>query len=376
MYTDFPLYPTSIFSNTDYPAQADNTDTVYAALINALKTEMQACFDELGILPKGSHATVKARIEALELQLKITIDLMEYATDAAAQLAYISSASGVIKYNQETSDDAPVALGDENNVDNYRATIINVTAATWCSAVSILLNVRIGSPTGDLTFRIETDDSNKPSGTLAHANATKTIANASITDSAWNKVDFTPFSLSIGTYWLVCYIPDQATNVRLIWARYNGGTGAYSPDKGANWTTESYAPFFRLYDTSLVCSSDNTIPEQGTYCLKVIAQITSSLSETLTRTVSPVKDLTGKTSITLWARSDRTGSNFKVEYRDSGGNTISHTVDIDTVDTWEEQEIDISAVTDANKDAINQIKYTILNADAAAEFYLDNNIVP
>ena len=67
MYTNFPLYPTSIFSNTDYPAQVDNTDTVYAALINALKTEMQACFDELGILPKGSYISVKERLKAISI---------------------------------------------------------------------------------------------------------------------------------------------------------------------------------------------------------------------------------------------------------------------------------------------------------------------
>ena len=63
-YTDFPKYPTAIFNDTDYPTQVDDTDTVYAALVNALKEEMQACFAELGTLPKGSHASVKARLDA------------------------------------------------------------------------------------------------------------------------------------------------------------------------------------------------------------------------------------------------------------------------------------------------------------------------
>ncbi len=62
MYTNFPLYPTEIFTVTDYPVQTDNTDTVYADLINALRAEMQACFDELGLLPKGDHSSVKARL--------------------------------------------------------------------------------------------------------------------------------------------------------------------------------------------------------------------------------------------------------------------------------------------------------------------------
>ena len=69
MYTNFPLYPTEIFTVTDYPVQTDNTDTVYAALINALRAEMQACFDELGVLPKGDFASVGARLTYNQDQL-------------------------------------------------------------------------------------------------------------------------------------------------------------------------------------------------------------------------------------------------------------------------------------------------------------------
>ena len=65
-YTDFPKYPTSIFDDTDYPNQIDDVDTVYAALVNALKEEMQACFDELGVLPKGDSVSVAARFTAIE----------------------------------------------------------------------------------------------------------------------------------------------------------------------------------------------------------------------------------------------------------------------------------------------------------------------
>lgn len=63
-YTDFPLYPTEVFDDTDYPTQVDNTDTVYAALVNALKEELQAVMTELGVLPKGAAASVKARLDA------------------------------------------------------------------------------------------------------------------------------------------------------------------------------------------------------------------------------------------------------------------------------------------------------------------------
>ena len=66
MYTDFPKYPTAIFNDTDYPNQTDDVNIVYAALVNALKEELQACFDELGLLPKGDFASVSARLLATE----------------------------------------------------------------------------------------------------------------------------------------------------------------------------------------------------------------------------------------------------------------------------------------------------------------------
>ena len=61
-YTDFPKYPTAIFSDTDYPNQTDDVNIVYAALVNALKEELQACFAELGTVPKGTHVSVKTRL--------------------------------------------------------------------------------------------------------------------------------------------------------------------------------------------------------------------------------------------------------------------------------------------------------------------------
>ena len=378
-YTDFPKYPTAIFDDTDYPAQVNDVNVVYADLINALKEEMQACFAELGTLPKGYHASVKARIEALEVQLKVVLDYMEYATDGAAQLAYVSSdASETIKANYETGKDNVTAIGNIGGTEYWSTGKIVLAADIICSSVSVSLAANIGSPAGDLTFRLETDDTEKPSGTLAHANATYALA--SPTASAWNKIPFSSFVLPAGTYWLVISAPAQVNNTRYTWdvksSGGNGGTGrrGYSGDAGANWSVDAFQVYLRLYSPAgLECYSDDIIPEQGTYCLKVIAVITASLNTTLTRTVSPVKDLSGKNSITLWARSDRTGENFKVEYHDSGGNTISYTVNILEVGTWEKKEIDVSEVADADKDAINEIKYTIINADAAAEMYLDNN---
>jgi len=127
---------------------------------------------------------------------------------------------------------------------------------------------------------------------------------------------------------------------------------------------------------SLQCYSEATIKTQGSYSLKGIAAITSSLNKTLTRTVSPTIDLSDKNTIKYWAYALRTGSNFKIGWRDSGLNVIEHTPNIIQSNTWEEQTVDISAVTNADKDAIDRIIFTVLNADAANIIYLDKMFSP
>jgi len=67
MYTNFPLYPTEIFTVTDYPVQTNSVDTVYADLINALRSEIQACFDEIGVLPKRIYTDVSERLDLMEI---------------------------------------------------------------------------------------------------------------------------------------------------------------------------------------------------------------------------------------------------------------------------------------------------------------------
>lgn len=64
---------------------------------------------------------------------------------------------------------------------------------------------KIGSPTGTLTLRVETDNAGEASGTLVHANATTTFSEAQLgTSYGWVDFDFTSFTLTgATTYWLV-----------------------------------------------------------------------------------------------------------------------------------------------------------------------------
>jgi len=54
------------------------------------------------------------------------------------------------------------------------------------------------------------------------------------------------------------------------------------------------------------------------------------------------------------------------------GSTYEFTPTISSSNTWERKTFDISSISNANKDAISQIKITIVNADADNTFYIDN----
>ena len=120
--------------------------------------------------------------------------------------------------------------------------------------------------------------------------------------------------------------------------------------------------------------SESTIKTQGSYSLKGMACITDSLNKTLTRTVSPTIDLSNIANLSFDIRSTRTGSNIKIGIHDSGGTTTEITPNITSANTFQTVSWDISAVSNVNKDAIDSIIITIVNADAANTFYFDNFI--
>ncbi|MEO5355339.1 MAG: tail fiber domain-containing protein, partial [Magnetococcus sp. XQGC-1] len=63
---------------------------------------------------------------------------------------------------------------------------------------------------------------------------------------------------------------------------------------------------------------------------------------------------------------------LNIGIHDSGGTTTEITPNITSADTYQSVTWDISGVSNANKDAIDQIIITIVNASAANTFYIDN----
>ena len=124
------------------------------------------------------------------------------------------------------------------------------------------------------------------------------------------------------------------------------------------------------YLTSLQSYSEATIKTQGSYALKAVAT-TSAINKTLTKTFAVNNNLTGVKNLRFDMRSSRTGANVKLGLHDTGGTTTELTPTIATADTYQTVSWDISGVSDANKDAIDTLTITIMNADSANTFYLD-----
>lgn len=150
-------------------------------------------------------------------------------------------------------------------------------------------------------------------------------------------------------------------------ANTGGGGGGYGAAGGSGIVIIRYKTEYEL-----TAFSDTVVKYQGDYSLKCVAVATGSLNKTLTRTLSPTIDLSGTEMFYFAIRSSLTGSNIKVGIHDSGGTTAEVIPNIIHANTWQIIEVDLSGVSDADKDAIDQIKVTVVNADSTNTFNLDD----
>jgi len=86
---------------------------------------------------------------------------------------------------------------------------------------------------------------------------------------------------------------------------------------------------YRKVATYLQSYSESTIKTQGSYSLKCIAAITNSLNNKLTKTLSPVSNLTGVKNLKFDMRASRTGANVKLGLHN---NCLYSNADIDNED--------------------------------------------
>lgn len=362
-----------------------------------------------------------------------TIDLMEYATDGAAQAAYVTNGtpdSYVKLLCRGEGADTGTTFTDDSQAGrsltagtgcttsatqkHFGNTSIKVTAAgavtaadhadwevgsTWTVDFWVYSNA-----TGSQGYFGQAVNANSGWGFRSNIAGNKLVLEVDypttwsvtwdnfIATGGWHHVaivcnsnvvkayyDGTEQTI-IGTAGSVGAIGDYAAPF-MIGGSFVGSAGASYADayldefrvsKGVARWTSNFTPPTHIYDFyTLSDYSESTIKTQGSYSLKGVAT-TDALNKTLTRTISSPVDLSGVDTLCFDIYSSRTGSNIKIGIHDSGGTTTEITHSITDADTWETVVWDISAVADANKDAIDSIIVTITNADSANTFYIDN----
>lgn len=298
------------------------------------------------------------------------IDYMEYSSDALAQAAYVSS--DVEGYGSDTipdmsSNTAPsgVASASSTYVGGawaaYRA-MDNASSSRWCAKVVVPAWLKYAFDSGVTKTARKYTIRGNPSGQEGK-NPKSWTFQGSNNGSSWTTLD-TQSNIAFSAGQLRSFAFSNSTAYRYYRLYITAIPAVDIPSVSELEIMEM--------ETHTQCYSEDTIKEQGSYSLKGYAQMTNSLNDTLTRTVSPVIDLSGQTSIKLDIRASRTGSNIKVGIHDSGGTTTEHTINVASADTWQTETWDISGVSDVNKDAIDSIIVTILNADVENTFYIDN----
>ncbi len=143
-----------------------------------------------------------------------------------------------------------------------------VTGTQTVETVDLWLK-KVGSPTGTMTLRIETDNSGEPSGTLADANLTTTVAESGL-GTSYADVSFTfstPASISGSTtYWMVLSTDRSASESNYVHWGADGSSPGYAngqmmSEASSSWSAESKDAVFEVtgegtqYDEPLAVGS-------------------------------------------------------------------------------------------------------------------------
>ena len=274
------------------------------------------------------------------------LDYMEYATDALAQAAYVTNGLGAEMMGGWTNFAAPYAY------TTFSVSGINITSAIWDTAASsdaAAYNDLSGAgltagKTYRLVYNLTLNSGAAPYFRIHELSNGAPPAKAPIIN---------PLSAGANTVYFVAAADSAFVIIDQV-------------DLSGNWSCT-----FSIKEVYLSAYSESTIKEQGSYSLKGIAVITDSLNKTLIRTIGSPIDLSGLDRITFKIRASRTGANIKIGFTDAQA-TVEVTPTIAVADTWQTVNSSLWASTNAQKDAINSIIITIVNADAANTFYIDD----
>lgn len=157
--------------------------------------------------------------------------------DSAAALQGASGAGGTVTITATGSSNR---IGDTSGVERWQSQSFLIVNAGILSQFTFELDPNSGSPTGDLTWEIRSNNAGDPGTILATGTHTPTAnATNTVTVTGANRI-----FLSATTYWLVLRANAQASGVGYVWqaqgsSSYADGVSKFSADSGASWTANA-----------------------------------------------------------------------------------------------------------------------------------------
>lgn len=318
---------------------------------------------------------------------KTVLDLMEYSSDANAQAAYVSNDSAVASaYPTQDTNHVKATSYYDGSFAPWLATDPSKSLTGAHSGNSWLSNW--GSPSNqrfhiDLGTAIIVTKIYYENWHDSGSDVNKGIKNYTFWGSN-SASAFAELTYGTDTDWTQLTVDDSQfdahTGSNVADPKYVNVTNStpyrYYAIKVADCWGDGNAMGVRRIELQgagsiLRCGSESTIKTQGSYSLRGVAT-TGASSKTLTRTIGSPIDLSNINLIKFSIYSNRTGSNIKIGIHDSGGTTTEITPNISSAGEQQTVSWDISAVSNANKDAIDKIIITIVNADSANIFYVDD----
>lgn len=152
-------------------------------------------------------------------------------------------------------------------------------AASTAGTAQLYLK-KVGSPTGTMTLRVETDSAGSPSGSLVHANATATVSESSLSTS-YGDIDFAfagSFSLAGSTdYWLVLSTDRAQSDTNYVaWgadaSSPSYADGAMKSELASSWSALSADAIFLVMGDSITFDDPATIAHWASTLEAVLAR--------------------------------------------------------------------------------------------------------
>jgi len=244
-------YPNAIPTNTDYPDREDDQDWIYAERYNELKNEILAICQELGVLPKGSYASVRARLDALEAagvpeSLELNVFLNAFRIAAVGSLSVLQMAAAIVdEYEDETGIDTAASTNEDYDSANDLYTPTSETETNDDPTSDML------SQSGLSAFNAAECVDNDTGTNAFHTDSSSPGAWLQVDLGAGNAKEYTKLRLyarnaGLNSTWDIQYSDDGSS-----WdTAYSGFNPSSSGWNTASWASVGSHRYWRIYLTN------------------------------------------------------------------------------------------------------------------------------